>query len=301
MAGRTSKLAPLSALVDMLEPGSGLALGGVLDANRPAAFVREVVRRRVGGLTLYSAPGSGWDADLLIGAGLVRRTVMPMVTMTPLGFAPCFRAAVEAGELEAPPIDAMSLVAGYLAAGQGHAFHLLGSVEGTDIATDPRLFETLTDSAGQEHRAVRAIAPDLCVLCVEEADEFGNVRHARGRVADLLMARASARTVVMAERIVPNATVRAEPARTTVPGHLVAAVVATPFGAHPTSTAGYGADYEHLKRYHRAAEARRGGESAEYEEYLRQFVTGPADEAAYREAVGGAATEARLREATTDD
>lgn len=294
---RASKLATLDEVLDLLGAGEALALGGVLDANRPAVFVRALIRRGTGRLTLYSAPGSGWDADLLIGAGLVRRALLPMVTMTPFGAAPSFRAAVEAGEIEAPPLDAMTLVAGYQAAAAGLPFQLLASVAGTDIARDRTLFETLTDSEGAEHLAVRALVPDLCVLCVEECDEFGNVRHRHGRVADLLMARAARRTVVLTERLIPNSEVRADPRRTTVPGSMVSAVVEAPFGAHPTSTGDYGPDHEHLRAYHRAAEERRVGDDGAYRRYLEEFVTGPADEADYLAAIGGPPTVARLRAA----
>jgi len=184
----------------MVEPGMSIALGGANNANRPAAFVRALIRRGTGELVLYPSPGSGWDADLLIGSRLVRKTVLPMVTMGELGLAPSFRRAVEEGELEAAYLEAMSRVAAYLAGAYGHPFHLIRSLEGTDIVEDPEFFELLTDSAGNSHRAVRALNPDLCVLHVEEADEFGNVRHARGRVMDVLAARAARRTIVQAER-----------------------------------------------------------------------------------------------------
>ena len=73
-------------------------------------------------------------------------------------------------------------------------------------------------------------------------------------------------------------------------------MIEAPFGAHPTATAEYQADTEHLRAYVRAAEARRRGDPAPFEEYLTRFVRGPADERAYYEAVGGRATEQRLRE-----
>jgi glutaconate CoA-transferase subunit A len=289
------KLVSPADAADHVEPGCGLALGGVLHANRPAVLVRELVRRGTGELVLYSAPGSGWDADLLIGAGLVRRAMLPMVTMGAIGLAPSFRHAVERGELEAPCFDAMTLVAGYLAAGYGQRFHLIRSVEGTDIVEDPDLFDVLTDSAGARHRAVRALAPDVCVLHVEEADERGNVRHGRGRGADLLMVRAARRTIVFADRIVARAEVRREPHRTTIPGHMVSAVVEARFGAHPTATADYQADDGHLRLYHHAAERRRRGDGAAFEDYLRRFVHTTPE--AYTQAIGGAQTEAELRAA----
>jgi glutaconate CoA-transferase subunit A len=273
-----------------------VAFGGAVHANRPAAFVRALVRRAPGKIVLHPSPGSGWDADLLIAVGLVERTLIPMVTMAELGLSPSFRGAVESGELRAHYLDAMSRVAAYLAGAYGHPYHLIGSLEGTDIVEDAELFEVLTDSQGVEHRAVRALNPDLCVLHVEEADEFGNVRHARGRVMDVLAARAARRTVVQAERIVSNEEVRRDPHRTTISGQYVQAVVEAPFGAHPTACADYQADTEHLRGYVRAAEARRRGDGAAFDEYLERFVTGPQDERAYREAVGGEETERRLRE-----
>jgi glutaconate CoA-transferase subunit A len=297
---RGSKLASAAEAVRFVEAGHSVALGGVVHTNRPAVFVRELVRLGRGPVVLLSSPGSGWDADLLIAAGLVTRTVLPMVTMAQHGLAPSFRAAAEAGQIETAYMDAMSQLAGYLAGGYGHPFHLIGSVEGTDIVHDEALFDVLTDSSGGKHRAVRAITPDLCVLHVEEADEFGNVRHKRGRGADVLMARAARRTVVFTDRVVSNADVRRNPHLTTIPGNLVSLVIEAPFGAHPSATAEYNADEAHLARYWHAAEARRRGNADELDAYLEEFVFGPADHAAYRELIGGAELERRLRKEMTD-
>src|SRR5207249_8402896 len=117
---RASKLTTLEEAVALVEPGMSVAFGGAVHANRPAAFVRALVRRAPGKIVLYPSPGSGWDADLLIAVGLVERTVIPMVTMAELGLSPSFRGAVEAGELQAHYLDAMSRVAAYLAGAYGH-------------------------------------------------------------------------------------------------------------------------------------------------------------------------------------
>lgn len=283
--------------VALVRPGSSLALGGAVHAGRPAAFVRALIRAGTGDLVLNPSPGSGWDVDLLIGCGRVRKTVLPMVTMAEHGLAPSFRGAAEAGEIETKYIDTMSMVAAYLAAAYGHPYHLIRGLEGTDMVEDPEIYEILTDSQGNRHRAVRALAPDVAVLHVEEADEYGNVRHRRGRVLDVMLARAARAVVVQAEQIVPNAEVRRDPGRTTIPAHHVTGVVHAPFGAHPAACADYQTDDEHLRAYARAAEARRRGDPAAFEEYLATYVLGPTDESAYHAAVGGAATEQRLREA----
>lgn len=294
---RTTKLMTLDEAVAHVRPGSSLAFGGAVHANRPAAFVRALIRSGTGDLVLNPSPGSGWDVDLLIGCGRVRKTVLPMVTLADHGLAPSFRGAAESGEIETKYIDTMSMIAAYLAGAYGHPFHLIRGLEGTDIVEDPEIYDVLVDSEGNRHRAVRALTPDVAVLHVEEADEFGNVRHKRGRVLDVMLARAARTVIVQAETIVPNAEVRKDPGRTTIPAHQVTGVVHTPFGAHPTACAEYQTDDEHLRAYARAAEARRRGDPAAYDEYLATYVLGPTDEAGYHAAVGGAATEQRLREA----
>jgi glutaconate CoA-transferase, subunit A len=286
---RRTKVTTLSEAVDRISEGSCLALGGVLHVNRPAAAVREIARRRIGDLTLTSSPGSGWDADLLIGLGLVSRAILPMVTFGEIGMAPSFRHAVESGQLDAPYFDAMSQVAAYLAASYGHPYHFISSLDSTDIVRDNDLFDAVIDTAGQEHRVVKSLVPDVCILHVEEVDPYGNVRHLKGRVADPLMAMASRSTIVFADRIVAPEQVLMEPARTTISGQWVDAVVEVPYGAHPAATATYREDEEHLRAYHRAAEARRKGDSSEFDAYVAQFVDDPTDHDDYLSAVSTSA------------
>jgi glutaconate CoA-transferase subunit A len=264
-------------------------------------FVREVARRRIGGLTVSGAPGAGWDVDLLIGLGLVRKVLLAVVTLAPIGMAPSFRGAVENGEVEAPVVDAMSLTSAYIAGGYRHPYHLIRTVEGTNLPQHSGLHEILTDSRGVEHRAVRAIRPDVGILHVEEADEFGNVRHRHSPMSDILIARAAEHTVVFADRIIANSVTRAEPHRTTIPAHFVDAVVEAPFGAHPTGTALYRSDTEHLQLYHSVAERRRLGDARPYDDYIRTFVDTASTWAAYHAAIGGERLESELWSASGDD
>jgi glutaconate CoA-transferase, subunit A len=290
---RSSKLCEADSLLADLRPGMSVALGGAVHTNRPADFVRALAKRGVGDLVLMSSPGSGWDADLLIACGQVAEAYLPMVTFGELGLAPSYRAAVERGEIKAHEFDAMSLVAAYLAGAYRHPFHLILSLEGTDIPKDPNLFLTVTDGQGGTFTAVRALRPDVCVLHVEEADEFGNCRHASGPINDVQLARASATTYLQAERIIPNAEIRKDPHRTTIEGRWIAGVVHAPYGAHPTATSFYTSDDPHLAAYHKAAAARVRGEPEAFERYLEQFVREPATPADYLDAIGG---EDRMRE-----
>ncbi len=80
----------------------------------------------------------------------------------------------------------------------------------------------------------------------------------------------------------PAALLRQDPDQNTLPPFLVDAVVPVPFGAHPTAC-NYFYDYdpEHLHRYREEAE-----DEARFAAYLREWVYGLPDEAAYREKVG---------------
>ncbi len=66
---RKRKVRDPHEVMALFEPGMGIAIGGMLFHNRPVAIVRELIRKGVGSLTLYSAPLSSYDVDLLVGAG----------------------------------------------------------------------------------------------------------------------------------------------------------------------------------------------------------------------------------------
>jgi glutaconate CoA-transferase subunit A len=68
----------------------------------------------------------------------------------------------------------------------------------------------------------------------------------------------------------------------TIPAHLVAAVAAVPYGAHPSSCyPNYAYDREHLAEYVQAAQS--GGD--DLAKYLQQYVF-DVDERGYRELIG---------------
>lgn len=272
-----------------LEPT--LALGGLFKQNRPVALVRELVRAAIGGLTLYSSPGSGYDVDLLVAAGLVREAFLPAVTLEHR-LCPAFRGAVERGELSAPPCDALSIIGGLMAAAHGIPFHPIDAWRGSDvIAHNPLAREMVSPFDGSVLHAVAAIKPRVALLHAQEADEYGNVRHLSTMTyADHTIARAAEVVIVSVDRIVPNETVLRDPKATTIPCIYVDAVVEVPFGAHPTASFPlYAMDEEHIDLYADAAEEARklGGSGATLDAYFARYVRGPRDHFAYLDEVGG--------------
>ena len=279
---RPSKLTTLDEAVGWVEPGMHVAFGGFLIHNKPMAYVRALARRRTGGLHLYSCPTASMDADLLVGCGMVAETVLGNVSFDFLGAAPRFVAAVTEGSVEAVLCDEAIVAGGYMATVEGLPYHPLASAGGHDVARRSKLLTPYRSHTGHDLVAVSPLRPDLAVLHVQQADAYGNGRHLGGIWGDELIAKASSRVVLTADEIVDESEIRAHPKATTIPHHLVDAVVHVPWGAHPCASHGrYLYDEAHLRDYLGAAATDDG-----FSGYLERWVTGN-DHAGYLAALGG--------------
>jgi acyl CoA:acetate/3-ketoacid CoA transferase len=119
--------------------------------------------------------------------------------------------------------------------------------------------------------AIPAIAPDVAILHVQQADRGGNARIDGTRFEDVLMAQAARRVVVTAEEIVEAV----EPALVAIPGFLVDAVVEVPGGALPCSCAGvYDYDAAALAAWTAAARTADGARAFIEERILSLAVVG---------------------------
>jgi glutaconate CoA-transferase subunit A len=263
----------LTEALDVVEPGCFLGIGGGGHETRPVASVHELIRRGTGGLRLVGGPSAGYDIDLLIGCGLVAETFIPAVTMGELGMAPMFRAAGESGEVKLHLLDVLTLVAGYQASALGLPFFPVDAWRGTQVVEHNPFVTALPDPFAGTF-AVRPLVPDVALLHGAEGDEFGNVRsYAPMRSMDQYLAAASRKVIVTVDRLVSNDAIRREPELTTIPGIRVDAVCLVPFGAYPTACPPlYPADVDHLAFYRAAAEAKRLGDTAAYQQYLDRYV-----------------------------
>ena len=271
-----------------VQNGATIIVGGFVTANHPMPIVRELIRKGVRDLTVIGSATAGLEVDLLIGAGCVRKVIAPYVgaeLYAPIGN--CFRTAVERKEVEIWESSEYILYAGLQARAMGQDFMAWHGGVGTSIPElnrDLVVFPSPLDSS-KEYLAVPAISADWGFFHVGWADAYGNGQHVGARFGDRVLARASDRVAVCAERLVPNDYVRRNPVMTSVP--YADAVVVAPFGSHPYSAHGfYAEDERHIRAYVEASAGYRKGDRAQFQAYLDEWILGPADHDAYLEKVG---------------
>jgi glutaconate CoA-transferase, subunit A len=264
-----------------------IALGGFNTASHPMAIVRGLVRRGLRGLRVVGSTIAGLDLDLLIGAGVADEVVTSAITGEALAsVGPCFRGAAEAGAVRMWECDEGILYAGLRAAAQGLPFLPWKAGIGTSIPELNHELKVFDDPiTGEQLLAVPAIRPDIAFIHVARADRYGLGQHIGSGFGDRLLHRAAARTVITTERLVPNETIRARAAETSIP--YADGVVVAPWGAHPFSSPGHHlVDERHLGEYLIAADAARAGDREPFERYVASYVAGPASHVEYLEQIG---------------
>lgn len=276
------KRTDVAGAAGLVDDQAMVALGGGLCARLPMALVRQLVRDGRGGLHLVGSAHS-IDVELLVAAGAVAAVEESYVGFEQdLGLAPAYRRAAQAGAVAVRETCCSTVLAQLRAAEQGVPFMPVSGVRGSDIRTwHPEYVEMACPYTGQTVVLAPALRPDVALLHAPLGDGRGNLHLDQPYVLDERFAGAAAAVVATVERLAPVEEVAA--AGVTVPGHLVAAVAEAPFGAHPSSCyPGYPYDRAHLAEYVTAAGA---GDDA-VADYLARYVTGVADEAGYRAAVG---------------
>ncbi len=86
---------------------------------------------------------------------------------------------------------------------------------------------------------VPPLNPDVAIIHAQRADVNGNTQLWGLLGVQKEVAFAARTVIVVAEEIVDEAIIRADPNRTLIPGLIVHAVVHEPYGAHPSYAQGY--------------------------------------------------------------
>ena len=256
------KLIPLDQAVALVPSGCTLGLGGMTLYRRPVGFVQALLGTSVADLTLISLT-CGFESDLLVGAGRVRRVRTCYFGLESFGLAPMFTRQASAGELQVVEETEASLAFGLRATLAGVGFMPSQAWLGTDLFKARPDVTTVQDPYSERsYTAFPALRANVTVLHAPVADHAGNARLIGNLALDCELALASDLVIVTAER-----TVESLEGPLDLAGTAVDCVVEMPRGAWPTSCyPEYLLDGDELLDYVEACS------SGEFDAYLDRFL-----------------------------
>ncbi len=221
--------------------------------------------------------------DQMIGAGCVRRLVFSWAGNPGAGPLYALRRAIEDGvphPIEIEEYSHYGMVARLTAGASRLPFFPMRDYAGSDLPmVNPRIHQVECPFTGEWLAAVPALNPDTAIVHVQRADRNGNAQIWGLMGVQKEAAFASKQVIVVAEEIVDEAVIRADPNRTLIPGFIVNAVVHEPFGCHPSYAQGfYDRDNDFYVAWREISKDR-----AKFEAYLDEWVYGVANRAEYLE------------------
>ena len=232
----------------------------------------EIIRQRRRELTLCRlTPDLIYDQ--MIAAGCARRLVFSWAGNPGAGSLHAFRRAVERKE---PPITLeeyshFGMVARLSAGAARLPFWTLRNYMGTDLPeVNPSIRAVTCPYTGERLATVPALNPDVTIIHAQRCDREGNTQIWGLLGVQKEAAFASKKVIVVAEELVDESVIRADPNRTLIPGLIVEAVVVEPWGAHPSYAQGYyDRDNEFYIRWEQISR-----DSSALHRYLDEFVYG---------------------------
>lgn len=293
-AKRKSKVISLEEAASWVKDGMTLAIAGAHHNNAPNAFVREVIRRGVKDLTIIPSNATGYQIDILLGAGCVKKLYSSYVGLDYIGMAPNFRRLGQAGILNVVDLCELGLLRALKAGQMGAAFFALpdGMLAVDNVKLNPDWYKVIDDPfTGRKVVVVPPLRADIAVSHTYRCDAYGNARE--GGYLDQFLVNAADKVIITTEEVVPLEDTMAHSREVTIFGNIVDAVVEVPYGAHPADChgGGYKHDEEHLREYQKAGK----DEATFKKEYLDKYVYGCKNHAEYLESIGGTAKLLKLR------
>jgi glutaconate CoA-transferase, subunit A len=259
----------LEALAALIPDGAHVAIPPDYSGVSMAA-TRALIRRQVRGLRLLAVPTTGFQADLLVGAGSANEIEAAGVALGEAGLAPRFSAAARAGSLAIKETTCPAIHAGLQAAEKGIPFMALRGILGSDLPKRRPDWRCIDNPFAEADPILLlpALTPEYALFHAPKADRGGNVWIGRRREL-VTMAHAAKKTLVTVEEIVEEDLLANEAsAAGTLSSLYVTAIAEAPRGAWPLGLAEhYVADGAHLAAYAAAARSEQG-----FRDYLDEFV-----------------------------
>ncbi|UDY22262.1 CoA transferase subunit A [Nocardioides sp. Kera G14] len=282
------KTTTIEAIIDSLEDGMTIGIGGWGPRRKPMALVRALYRSNLKDLTIVSWGGA--DVGLLARAEKIRRLVYAFVSLDSIPLEPNFQRARQNKAIpEVVELDEGMFYTGLRAAAERVPFLPMRAGLGSDVLVNQPWLKTVVspyaDGSGdvEELVAMPALTLDVAFVHMNRADVHGNATYlGPDPYFDDLFCMAASRAYVSCEQIVDTAglTVDAPVQRLLISRLLVDGVVETPNGAHFTTCT---PDYERDERFQKAYAAAASGSDEDWQAFHERFLSG--DEAAYQAAV----------------
>lgn len=255
----------------------------------------EIIRQRKRELTLCRlTPDLIYEQ--MIAAGCARKLVFSWAGNPGAGPLYALRRAVEQGiprSLEIEEYSHFGMVARFQAGAARLPFLPLRTFTGSDLPrVNDQIREVECPYTGECLATVPALNPDVAIIHVQRADRAGNCQVWGLLGVQKEAAFAASKVIVVAEEIVDESVIRADPNRTLLPGFIVAAVVHEPWGCHPSFAQGfYDRDNDFYVAWRETSQ-----DPAKLAAWLGEWVFGVADRAEYVAKMGPALTRLKARE-----
>ena len=266
-----------------IRDGMTVGIGGWGSRRKPMALVRALCRSAAKDLTVVCYGGP--DLGMLCASGKVKKAVYGFVSLDSIALEPHFRAARQAGRLEAVELDEGMLYLGLQAAAWRVPFLPTRAGLGSDVlANNPQLLTVRSPYAdGEELVAMPALELDVALVHVHRADRHGAAcLLGPDPFFDELFLGAARRRYVSCERVVETEELAraASPSGLRIHRALVDGVVEAPLGAHFTECPpDYARDEEVQREYAKSA-----ADPAAWRAFHDRYVA--PSHAGYRLAVG---------------
>jgi len=273
------------AVSQFIQDGDSIAMGTALEAAIPFAIGHEIIRQGKKDLTLIG-PISDMLFDQLLGSGCVQKVIAAWVGNVIMGVGYNMRRAVEKGiprKIEIEDYTNFALALALHAGALGIPYIPTKTLLGTGMMSGRHPFKEMECPFTKEKLAlVPAMKPDVSIVQAQRADEDGNTHFWGGSGVMREAALAARKVIVVVEEIVSPKVIRRDQNRKLIPGFLVHAVVAEPWGAHPSPIHGYyNRDHEKYITYSHETHDREG-----YLKWLTQWVLEVKDRRGYLEKLG---------------
>jgi len=265
-----------------VKDGINLAIGGFVNTRPPVSLVHEIIRKGAKDLTL-SFQSNSICPELLAGAMLVapdhlsiKRVELAWWGYEVIGIAPLFRYLNANSMIELDDYTNYGMSARFKAAAMGLEFLPVRDHGGADMELVNRGKMIQSPFSGKNTYLVPACYPDVGILNVTAADMHGNCRIFGAHCTCPEIAMAACHTIVTAEQLILNESIRTYPNLTEIPYTAVDAVIEQRFASYPGACYGnYWFDMEHILMFRSASEEfRKSGNKDALKKYYDDYIFG---------------------------